>query len=123
MAGTPLKRARREAGIILVGDKPPQGYDFSPRITQIAAGQTLSETEVARARSMSESIIAAIITDHPGELTSAVMRGMANPDDNAALNGAKLALGVIDRAKQLKVDMPKDVEDAHVLAAEYVDTE
>jgi hypothetical protein len=128
MAGTPQRRARREAGIVLAGDKPPQGYDFLPRINQmpnverVLAGQPMTSDQLRHARDLADSIVASLVADARPELVAAITRGMADPDDNAALNGAKLAFGVLDRAKRIDIADTQPSE-AEVVATEYVDSE
>lgn len=126
MAGSPIRRARREAGITLHGDKPAQGWQFAvnqmPHVARVLAGQPLTNDQLRNARELADSIVASIVADAKPELLQAITRGMSDPEDAAALNGAKLAFGVLDRAKRIEV-ADAQPEEAEIVATEYTDSE
>jgi hypothetical protein len=99
------------------------GWDFSPRVRSVAAGQPLAPGDIAKAAELADSILAAIVADHSADLTAALFAALAHPDDNAALNAGKYALGVIDRCRQLKAEQPADIINPADDATTYVDSE
>jgi hypothetical protein len=132
MAGSPQKRARKESAGLEVAPrephKPPGGWTFNrdlstmPNVSRVLAGHPLTSDELRHARDLADSIVASLVRDARPEIMDAITKGMAQPDDNAALNGAKLAFGVLDRAKRIDISDAPPAADAEVVG-EYVDSE
>jgi hypothetical protein len=126
MAGSPQKRAEREAEGLPVaprGDRPPGGWSLTPysydELAQVC-GRKPTKDDIREAADLTAGALTTFVAARLPLMLHRVDRTLNGDDDQAA---AKMAITLASFITKLQPGEDPVIAEAHLVATDYIDSE